>query len=142
VSKLRNSNFPQKALIDYIYLNRFTGSKNNKVIIVFDGYMPAGLKRQEAGFEVLFGGDVSADELIKSKVSGIKQKSEVIVVSDDRQIKDFITAKGARSFGISDFMKKKTKQKTNEAEKDIDYSLQYEITQELRKSLLKKYEGE
>lgn len=139
VPKLKNSSFPQKALVDYIRLNNLTGSKNNQVIIVFDGYMPAGFITNEAGFKTLFGSGKSADELIKSKVSGIRQKSEVVVVSDDRQIKDFIRRLGARSLSTLDFIKRKTREKPGESEKDISYSLQYEITQALRKSLLDKH---
>ena len=139
VPSLKASSFPQRALIDYISQNHLTGSRNNQVIIVFDGNMPDGVKRREAGFEIMFSGQASADDLITTKVSSLKPKSEVVVVSDDRQIKDFIKRQGARSCGVLDFIKKKQKPKSREKDKDISYSLQYEITQELRKSLLDKH---
>jgi len=142
VPKLKNSSFPQKALVDYIRLNKLTGSRNNQVVIVFDGYMPAGITAKEAGFKILFSAAKSADELIKSKVASTRQKSEVVVVSDDRQIKDFIKLQGARSLGTLDFIKKKPKKMPVEGDKDISYSLQYEITEDLRKSLLDKHSEE
>jgi|TARA_B100000315_G_C14543613_1_gene572141 predicted RNA-binding protein with PIN domain len=139
VPALKSALTPQRALIDYIRRRRLTGSKNNRVIIVFDGNMVSDIKRKESGFEVFFSGQGSADEIIKSKVSATKGKSEIIVVTDDRQIRDFILREGARALHVREFLKSKTKKKEDHHTKDISYSLQQEITEELRKTWLSEH---
>ena len=139
VPELKASGTPHRALIGYLRRRRLTGSSNNRVIIVFDGNMVSDIGRVESGFEIFFSGQGSADDIIKSKVSGIKGKSEVIVVSDDRQIRDSIRSQGARALHILEFVKSKTKKKKEPDTKDISYSLQQEITEELRKIWLSEH---
>lgn len=130
ISSLKNSSSCHLDLIHYIKKNRLTGSKNNRVIIIFDG------KRNEeaAGereFEVIFSETRSADEVIKEKMRKIKNKSCVVVISDDREIRDYARTEQVRSSFLSDFIK--IKNKKIEQEKNISYSLQREITEQLRK---------
>lgn len=131
VASLKNSNTPHCDLIYYIKKNKLTGSNNNKVIIVFDGNVNLQVKREEGRFEVLFSGKESADEIIKRRISKIRNKSETIVVSDDREIKDAAKRERTRLCSISDFIK--TKKKEQAMEKEISYTVQKEITEELRK---------
>lgn len=133
VSQLKISPQPHLDLIQYIRKNKFTGSRVNRVIIVFDGGIswPA---KQEKEFEIIFGCGRSADDIIKQKVSSIKNKSQVLVVSDDYEIRRDIKAQGARSLPIADFVKRKIKTQDLQDEQ-ISYSLQKEITDELRSEL-------
>ena len=135
LKQLKTSNTPHRDLIRYIRTNKLTGSRNNKVVVVFDGKTNSDAIQEKGGFELVFSGEVSADEIIKQRVRKIKNKSETIVVSDDRQIRDAIKREGAKSLRIADFTK--TKKKSEESEKDISYTTQYEITEELRKIWLK-----
>ena len=135
IASLKSSSFPQRDLIHYINKNRLTGSRNNKVIIAFDGKADPEAARSR-GVEVLFSGDRSADEVIKKRLEKIKNRSQVVVVSDDLEIRDAARAAGAKICRTADFIKKKRKKEINEA-KEIDYSVQREITEELRKIWLK-----
>jgi predicted RNA-binding protein with PIN domain len=133
------SDIPQLELILYIKKHKLTGSHNNKVIVVFDGAFQIEAKR-EAEFEVIFSGERSADDLIKARIDKIKNSkyplSEVIVVSDDREIRDYAKKQGAVSERAVDFVKR-VKETAREESKDISYPLQKEITDELRKIWLK-----
>lgn len=132
VKSLKNSSTPQHDLIRYIEKNRLTGSRNNKVIIVFDGYLEPGLS-QRSGFFNLFGsGQISADELIKKKTESAKNKSEVVVVTDDRALRDSVRRHGVRLCKIAEFINRKQKPPFV-PEKDISHALEHEITEEMRK---------
>jgi predicted RNA-binding protein with PIN domain len=134
IPHVKQSSTPHETLIHYIKKNKLTGSKNNKVIVVFDGRFR---DLNEKEFEVVFSGEASADELIKKKLDKIKIKSEVIVVSDDKQIREFTIKSRAKSYRVQAFLSpKKTPDKKEEA-KDISYPLQREITEEMRKIWLK-----
>jgi predicted RNA-binding protein with PIN domain len=131
IASLKRSVSPHRDLIRYIKEKRLTGSKNNRVIIVFDGKINEDLKRV-GDFEIVFSGDRSADEVIKEKIEKIRAKSEVIVVSDDREIREAVKIEGARSLPVLDFISRERRKK-READKEISYTLAREITEELRK---------
>lgn len=132
VTSLKNSERPQAELIRYIEKNSLTGSKTNRVIIVFDGNLDPALTQQFRSFKIIGSGTLSADEVIKKKVAQAKNKSQIVVVSDDRDIRDSIRQLGAKPCHLVDFIKKKPKEIKEEA-KEISYTLQHEITEELRK---------
>jgi len=133
---LKNSNNPHWGLIQFIKVNKLTGSRNNKVIVVFDGG-PNSEAAGETDFEVVFSQNKSADEIIEAILKRAKNKGETIVVSDDREIRSFVKREGAKSCRTTDFIKIKDKEKKEE-DKEISYSLQNEITEEMRKIWLKK----
>lgn len=135
IPELKNSPSPQKGLITYIACNKLTGSKNNKVVLVFDGFYTYSLPR-EKNFEIIFSKEKNADSLIKSRIQHSRIKSETVVVSDDREIQSEAAGAGARFLKVSDFLKKKRKTPPKTS-KDISYSLQHEITEELRRIWLK-----
>ena len=137
VNSLKRSSRPHSDLIHFIKNKKLTGSRNNKVIIVFDGKPCHEAKMIAPEFEILFSHQIKADAIIKTKLARLNNKSEVIAVSDDREIKDAARKEGARVCRICDFIKAKTKVKEEIKGKDISYSLQQEITEELRKIWLK-----
>ena len=138
VPSLKQSDDPQPQLIQYLKEHKLTGSRNNKATVVFDGWARIQIPK-EPGFEVIFGCDRSADDIIKERIAKIKKTSqyplsEVIVVSDDREIRDFAKKLGAVSRGITDFLKiNNSKSRSKEDSKEISYPLQKEITDELRR---------
>ena len=136
VPELKQSLTPHRDLIDYIKKNKLTGSRNNNVLIIFDGQVNAEVLNQEGTFKIYFSGAGSADPLIKNWITKFREKSEIRVVSDDRQIRDFAKTSGAKSVRIVDFIEK-TKKEIREDAKDISYALKREITEELRKIWLK-----
>ena len=139
IPSVKKSGIPQLELILYIKKHKLTGSFNNKVIVIFDGSVEM-QARNESEFEVIFSGQGSADDLIKARIDKIKTSkypiSEVVVVSDDREIRDYAKKQGAVSQRTGDFIKS-TKQSINEESKDISYPLQKEITDEMRRIWLK-----
>jgi predicted RNA-binding protein with PIN domain len=139
IPSVKKSNIPQLELIHYIKNHKLTGSRNNKVVVVFDGSLQIEAKR-EAEFEVVFSGGRSADDLIKARIDKIKSSkyplSELIVVSDDREIRDYAKKQGVVSERAVDFIKP-ANTAVSEDSKDISYPLQKEITDELRKIWLK-----
>lgn len=135
IPSIKKSASPQRDLIQYIYLHKLTGSNNNKVIIVFDGYMPA-MFQSECQFEIIYSGQKTADDVIKQRLDNLKNRSQIIVVTDDREIRDYVKQKCAVSVRVGEFLKEKKIAKP-ENRKDISYVLQKEITDELRKVWLK-----
>jgi len=139
IPSVKKSDIPQLELISYIKKHKLTGSNNNKVVVVFDGSVQM-QARNESEFEVIFSGTGSADDLIKARIDKIKNSkypvSELVVVSDDREIRDYAKKQGAVSQRAVDFIKLE-KQSASEESKDISYPLQKEITDEMRRIWLK-----
>jgi len=137
IASLKKSTTPQRDLIQYIRVNNLTGSRNNKVIVVFDGKSDHLLQQQEKIFEVIFSFQRTADEIIIQRVNRMKNKSQIVVVRDDHQIRDAIKAAGAKALGVTTFIKPRNKSEKNEKTKDIGYVWAHEVTEELRKIWLK-----
>ena len=77
----------QHALADFIRINKLTGSKNNELVLVFDGYPP----RTEdvpsgQGLLCMFSRAQEADEIIKKIIEKSAAPKNIVVVSDDRQV--------------------------------------------------------
>lgn len=132
VKSLKSSSTPQRDLVHYIGKNRLTGSKNNKVNIIFDGGLEPGIRQQSGFFNVLGSGQDSADDLIRKKVAAISSKTEIVVVTDDRALRDSVRRTNVKLCRIAEFIETKPK-KVPEIDKDISYTLQHEITEEMRK---------
>jgi predicted RNA-binding protein with PIN domain len=132
VPALKKSGSPHTDLIQYIRRNKFTGSRNNKVIIVFDGGIDWEAKKEKE-YQIVFSADRSADDIIKSRISAAKNKAQIVVVSDDREIRDHAKRERVTLLRIHEFIKKNSKAEKREENKDISYSLQREITEEMRK---------
>jgi predicted RNA-binding protein with PIN domain len=138
ISELERSTSPRGDLIQFIRANRLTGSRNNKIIIVFDGHQTPDTP-MEREYKILFSNDRTADDVIKDKISKSKNKRQLIVVSDDREIRDHAKMEGAISMRIQDFLKKgaaREKRKSSD-ERDINPSKMIEITEELKKIWVK-----
>jgi len=136
VPALRKSPNPCRDIVNFIYTHRLTGSMRNRVIVVFDGKSSYDVRPAQPNCSVLFSFSESADDVIVKQLRRFANKSEVVVVSDDRQIRDQARHMGARLCRISDFIRPKTRRHNrgqSESNKDISHSLQREITEELRR---------
>jgi predicted RNA-binding protein with PIN domain len=139
VPALKNSSFVHRDLLYYLKHHRLTGSTNNKVIVVFDGCANSDVAGERM-MRVVFGCERSADEVIKEYLRTVKNTSEIVVVSDDREIRSATRAAGARALHCSEFLgikKERQPKETAGNEKEISYPLQREITEEMRKVWLK-----
>jgi len=139
IPSVKKSDVPQLELIHYIKQHKLTGSANNKVVVFFDGSIQPEAAR-ESEFEVRFSAERSADDLIKARIDKLKNAKypllEVIVISDDREIRDYAKKQGAVSQRAVDFIKSFPKTAKDDS-KEISYPLQKEITDELRRIWLK-----
>jgi predicted RNA-binding protein with PIN domain len=128
------------ALLEFLRRNRLRASPRNRVIVVFDGFSGNLSFNHSPGIEVVFSGEESADERIKKIIEESGNTRNIIVVSDDKEIKFIIKSLGARAMGIAEFIhgKKKTQQpKDYSGEWELSYSSMHKINQELRKIWLK-----
>lgn len=105
LAEIKNSSHPCLELVAFIKRNQVTGSKNNKVCVVFDGGPKDGLRSDEK-FHVAFSLDRSADDYIKDKISLLADNDQVIVVSNDRQIQDFARECKVKIMSADDFLAK------------------------------------
>ena len=126
--------------MDFIRVNRLYGSRNNKIIVVFDGYPDSRYPNPDTEIEVIFSRKESADEKIKRMVAESGNVKNIVVVSDDKEIKFFSRSSGALVQGIEEFLKLKEKIKEKKEDlfkPELTYSEMHKINQELRNIWLK-----
>lgn len=125
------------ALIQFIKMSRLCASPNNKCLVVFDGYADSSLDNLEAGnIEIAFSRRVSADERIKRLVELAYAPKNIIVVSDDKEIKFFVRSCGAKSMSVEDFVgaqEERALRKNLTPETEISYTQMHKINEELKK---------
>ncbi len=132
IAKIKDSVAPCAELLFFIYKNKLSGSPKNKVWIIFDGRRPP-YDLDSFQYKVLFSCDKSADDLIVEEIERAKNKKQIVVVTDDRQLGYRARLLGVQIYSVDKFITKKKKPKAEEKKKNIEYSLQREITEELRK---------
>ncbi len=140
---VRKNKDQRAALASLIVTARLCGSPKNKITIVFDGYPPAlETNKKFAGIDSIFSRDDSADERIKKIVERSSGPKNIIVVSDDKEIRFIVKSIGAHVLGIEEFMLplEDTADKAGDIRalnKDLNYSQINSINQELKKKWLK-----
>lgn len=141
VPSIKNSSFPKRSFVAFIKKNNITGSRNNKVTIVFDGRIDIDFIRAESVFEIVFSGEGSADDIICKKAQSFKNKTQLRIVTDDREIISQVKSMGAHVVKAQEFLNKGKKIKSSIKSKDIDKKISYAdqklINDELRKIWLK-----
>jgi len=130
----------QHSLANFIKFNKLTGSINNRVILVFDGYPPPKQDIPEGdGLVCMFSRKLEADELIKRIVEESVSIGNIIVVSDDRQVQLSAKLLHARSSGIEEFVCKNknnkfaSKASSGIVEAKLTYSQMQKINAEFKK---------
>jgi len=119
------------------------------VTVVFDGQAGLWSPPSHSPVKVIFTVDETADERIKNIVTQTKNKKQMVVVTNDRNIRYYVRALGASVVSVEDFISKlkpkgrpspgtdKTKD-VRETTKVIPKTLEYKITSELEDLWLKK----
>ena len=136
-SLLRKPYQTREGFIQYIRVSKPFGSIRNRVTIVFDG--TAGVvfnqKHFYAPINVIFAKNESADDLIIRMVKAEKNSGEIIVVTDDREVREKTQSLGCSTLSVLQFFKDLTKKKeTEEKEKPEPDSKEGEnITEEMKK---------
>lgn len=114
-------------------LNRYQGQRKDKVTVVFDGFradidFPAIKKQGEV--EVIYSRrGQTADEVIKEMVEQAPQAQQIMVVSSDREISDFVTSLGASVTGardLADRLKPQVDNKESPGPEGMDRAAYYE----------------
>jgi len=129
-------------LADFIKSNKLTGSKNNTLTLIFDGYPPAAEELpQEAGLVCLFSRTIEADELIKQTVEKSACPRNIIVVSDDKEVQLMSRFLGAQVRGVEEFICGKKNKKSNSVRGSDadDLKLSYSAMQKINTELKKKW---
>jgi predicted RNA-binding protein with PIN domain len=128
------------ALFEFIRKEKLCGSVKNKVTVVFDGYA-GDLNTGDYDIEVIFSQEQSADDKIKKIVQMQGNVRNIVVISDDREIKDFVKLCGMKAVGIEEFIQHKKKHKMPKDDEslkpELTYSMMLQINRELRKTWLK-----
>lgn len=140
----RTSHGPQTSLVLFIQGKRLTGSSKNKLDVVFDGYPPRQWGEEVAGdnLRIIFSRKTSADEKIKMIVEESANRRNIIVVSDDKEVRFMAKSQGARCLGVSEFIGAKEKAKLQndsalgDSEEKVNYSQMAKINQELSRRWL------
>jgi predicted RNA-binding protein with PIN domain len=144
-------------LVRFIEKHSPQGSLKNSVTIVFDGSMNVVGGMVSPAAKILFSQGESADDKIRTIVAQAKNKKNIIVVTDDRDIQYAVRALGAQVIGVEDFLSKGKlpgkkgssvskglKRKVRDpsaSEKYISKTVESKITAELGKIWLKSKEG-
>jgi len=136
-----NSNIAQ-ILLDFIKLNKLSGSKNNRTVLVFDGY-PQSFRDipQEEGFTCVFSYNKEADEIIRKMVEESKSVNNIIVVSDDKELQLVSRFLHAQVCSVANFIGSKKNrliadQILEKDEPKLTYSKMHKINEELKKKWL------
>ena len=138
----RKVNSSRDSLSYFIKRHRPQGSRKNKVTIVFDGREDVFSNEAKTPIEIIFSKGESADDKIKKMVERSKNPKQVVVVTDDREIRFFVRYLGAKLMTVDEFLstaKDKSKEtQKNEEKKHIPFDVESSITDELKKIWLKK----
>jgi len=135
--------FPKKlksAREDFIRLieeKRLTGSKKNKVTIVFDGNSDDSTFKKESPFQIIFTKD--ADQKIRDMVKKANNPKSIVIVTDDRELKDSVRILGVKIIDTESILEKlrRPKIKILDAKSELPSKLKDEITEELKRIWLK-----
>ncbi len=132
----------QHALADFIRLNGLTGSKNNSLVLVFDGY-PSFSEDipKENGLLCMFSRAREADELIKKIVESSSSPKNIIVVSDDKEVRLTSRFLHARVCSVREFIcGKKNSQSIIDAKlAAVDFKLSYAKMEKINAELREKW---
>jgi len=105
--------------------------------VVFDGYPDTRLDNLDKGNTmVIFSRRESADERIKKLIELIPNPKNVVVVSDDKEIKLFARGCKAQVASVEDFLNfqhKSPRNSTSFREAELTYTQMHKINEELKK---------
>lgn len=147
--KIKNSRI---ALLEFIRIKRLCGSPKNKATVIFDGYSkPEELKQNNNDINVIFSRTETADKEIKRMVEASSNPRNIVVVSDDNEIRFFIRSLGAHCVSVEDFINSPSagrgkvnrnknlldSQKKESLKPELTYSQIQRINQEFKKIWLK-----
>ena len=110
----------------FILESYFIGKPNNKVSLHYDGFEGQSIRLQR--IRIIYSGKRTADDEIKSQIEQEKNRRTIIVISSDRNLKDFASVCDCDWMSCEDFAKDimnrspedEEKQRQNELNNDND----------------------
>ena len=133
------SKVSQYALAKLIKNKRLCGK--NRSIIVFDGYPPNNITVDSHDeIEMVFSKDLSADEKIKNFVERARNPKNIVVVSDDNEVRLIAKVHRAGILGVEEFISPNPKNKKESKQvlkPELTFSQMHKINEELKKIWLK-----
>ena len=128
-------------LVRFIKEKRPQGSKKNLVTIVFDGAPDMPVRSSGTDIKVIFTKNESADDWIKRSVENTKNPKQIVVVSNDKQIRFYVRSLGAKILSVEEFIAEKQKfglpDEPSQSKIELSSQQAQQITEELRKIWLK-----
>ncbi len=129
-------------LIHFIKVYRPQGSLNNKISVFFDGRPGISSLQKDSSIDIIISYDSSADDNIKDFVKKSSNPKNIVVVSDDRDIKLYSRSLGAKIRPVDEFvnkLKKRAKGPTDTPtlKQDVSAKEALQITNELKHIWLK-----
>jgi predicted RNA-binding protein with PIN domain len=99
----------------FILESYFHGKPNNKVSLHLDGFLNQIIRVQN--IKIIYSGNKTADDEIKSQIENDKNPRTLIVISSDRNLKDFARVCGCEWISSEDFAKSITNRSPDDEEK-------------------------
>ena len=132
----------QHALADFIRLNKLTGSRNNSLVLVFDGYPPSLDDIPSGdGLFCIFSRRQEADELIKKIIEDSVSPKNIVVVSDDKEVQLTSRFLHAQVCNVAEFIlgKKSSRMATVSQLETADFKLSYYQVEKINAELKKRW---
>ena len=95
----------REGLIRLLETARMRSKRFRDMMVVFDGQTDVLAPRIHSSIKVVFTRGKSADKKIKEIVESSSFARDIAVVSDDREIKFYISSLGARKTSVAEFLK-------------------------------------
>jgi len=128
----------REALIRFLKIRRPQG--NNPVTVVFDGIEGGFYCRDISNIEVIFSSHQSADDRIKRMVERSPNPKNMVVVTNDREIRSFAEDHRAQIKKVEEFLAKfnpKSANPRSDDNKALSPRKASEITEEMKRVWLK-----
>lgn len=129
------------ALIRMLEVQRPQGSLKNSLTVVFDGKAGFASQVKTSTLDIVFTQGETADDWIKAMVARARNPKNIVVVTEDNEIKIYARHCHAKVLGVKDFFgktqKKQNKQRSLKTKPQtiqrVSNTEQYRINAELRK---------
>ncbi|MDP8260680.1 MAG: NYN domain-containing protein [Candidatus Gygaella obscura] len=101
---MRHSRFQ---LYKFIQENKFKGSKNNILTVVFDGKEDVISNETAEGISIIFSKNKSADCVIMELIESSSQPKNMVLVTDDKELIIFARSKRVKLMPVKQLLAKK-----------------------------------
>jgi predicted RNA-binding protein with PIN domain len=90
---------------------------NNAVTVVFDSHEGTGNRMRQGEMEVVYTAGETADDWISAQARTAKNPRALVVISNDKGIRDLVRGTGARWMSAESFIQKKSSRQVSPVEK-------------------------